>query len=417
MAKKKMEHGLLSVGQRISKVAQRWFLMEPLLFSMYCTQVLTENRRLNVAMRTGAGKIEYNPEILDCMGDRELDDRLKVEALRIVLKHPYLRQPFGARPEILYLASNMTILDAMGGPKAFCFQLVPKRIADTMPKGKTFEEYSGMLNRLIPPLPAMETVIESSVESEASEKSESSELSAKVQLWTEGASLWKEDSIMTVDINLIIRAVIVGPANGWGTLSGSFIECVKSSLVAPVNLANILKGFKKTILSQRRELTRMRPSRRYGFGQMGSRYAYSTRVLVALDVSGSVDSEMLSHMLGLINRIFKQGVEDIEVLQFDSELKGEPLPIRNAITSFKVLGRGGTNFQPVADFYMDHPEYDGLIYITDGYAPPPVIPLQYRRLPVTWIITDKDLIPSIAHGWKRAAPQISSHSLLPQYES
>ena len=76
------------------------------------------------------------------------------------------------------------------------------------------------------------------------------------------------------------------------------------------------------------------------------------------------------------------------------------MPIRRAITSFKVLGRGGTDFQPAADFYMRHTEYDGLIYITDGCAPDPEIPAEYRHLPVTWIITDDDLIPTIRHGWK-----------------
>ena len=99
--------------ERISDVAQRWFLLEPLLFSMYCTQALTENSRLHVPLRTGGGKIEYNAKLIDGIDDKELADRLKVEVLRIVLKHPYLRQPFRARPEILYLASNMTILDNM----------------------------------------------------------------------------------------------------------------------------------------------------------------------------------------------------------------------------------------------------------------------------------------------------------------
>ena len=412
MGKKAKPSGPARADIRIGEIAQRWFLIEPLLFSMYCTQVLTENRAMGVPLRTGGGRIEYNPDLIDAMDYNELADRMKVEALRIVLKHPYQRQPFRARPEILYLASNMTILDNMEGPKAFCFELMPQWIVDAMPKGKTFEEYYGLLNRLIPPIPVSVEVsigIDMSVDGGGdTDKNEDSDgsgsdddsISIQMQLWIEAASLWEEDSIMTVDINLIIQAVMAGPSKGWGTLPANFIECVKASLVPPIDVANILKGFKKSILSQRRDLTRMRPSRRYGFEQMGSKYAYTTRVLVALDVSGSVDSEMLSRMLGMINRIFKQGVERIDVLQFDTELKGDPLPIRKAIHTFKVLGRGGTDFQPAADFYMAHPEYDGLIYITDGYAPDPKIPPEYRSLPVTWIITDDDLIPSIKHGWK-----------------
>ena len=396
---------------RIADVAQRWFLVDPLLFSMYCTQVLTANRTMGVAMRTGGGRIEYNPDLIDVMDDEELSDRLRVEALRIVLKHPYQRQPFRARPEILYLASNMTILDNMGGPKAFCFEPVPQWIVEAMPKGKTFEEYYGLLNRLIPPVKVNVEISISIGMSAADDADDAGDgggadgqsaqtLSIELQKWSEASALWAEDSIMEIDINLIIQTVMAGPGKGWGSLPVSFIKCVKASLVPPIDVANILKGFKKSILSQRRDLTRMRPSRRYGFEQMGSKYAYTTRVLVALDVSGSVDSEMLSRMLGLINRIFKQGVERIDVLQFDTRLTGPPEPIRKAINTFKVLGRGGTDFQPAADYYMAHREYDGLIYITDGVAPDPVIPAEYSRLPVTWIITDDDLIPSIKHGWK-----------------
>ncbi len=463
MAKKKAGKVPLRADQRISDVAQRWFLLEPLLFSVYCTHVLTENSSLEVPLRSGRGRIEYNAGMVDAMEDRELADRLKVEALRILLKHPYLRQPFRARPEILYLSSNMTILDNMGGPLAFCFELVPQFIEEAMPAGKTFEEYYCLLNRLIPQLQQEEKAPSSQMSdnsdnpddsddsdnsedsedsedsgksgnskesgnsdnseecdssgnskecdnSEESDKSgnsedsgdsENSELSKNMKLWATAASQWEEDSIMTVDINMIIQvAAAAGSSKLWGSLSADFVEFVKASLVPPIDVANILKGFKKSILSNNRVLTRMRPSRRYGFAQMGSKYPYTTRVLVALDVSGSVDSDMLSRMLAMINRIFKQGVKQIDVIQFDANLTGPPETIRKTISSFKVTGRGGTDFQPAADFYISHPEYDGLIYITDGIAPNPVIPKKFSKLPVTWIITDEDLIPSIRHGWK-----------------
>lgn len=398
MARKKREIRPKLPEERISDVAQHWFLVEPLLFSTYCTHALIENGNLHIPLRTGEGKIEFNPALIEGMSDQELADRLKVEALRILLKHPYLRQPFRARPEILYLASNMTILDNMEANDAFCFELVPQGIVEKLPQGKTFEEYYGLLNHLIPPPPPQAPDNSTQLREEASSTGkEASDL--PIQLWAEAASTWEEDSIMVVDINILIRTIMAGPAKGWGTIPGKFVECIKASLLPPVDIANLLKGFKKSILSQRRNLTRMRPSRRYGFEQMGSRYAYTTKVLVALDVSGSVSSDMLSRMLGLINRIFKQGVENIDVLQFDSELKGAPQPIRKAINTFKVLGRGGTDFQPAADFYMAHPEYDGLIYITDGEAPDPVIPPEHRHLPVTWFITDDDLIPTLRHSW------------------
>lgn len=399
--------------ERISSIAQRWFLVEPLLFSVYCTQKLSDNVRLGLPFRTGKGKIEFNPILIGLIkDDLALESYLKVEALRILLKHPYQRQPYRARPEILYLASNMTILDSMG-KAAFRFELVPEWIVKKMPSGKTFEEYYVLLNKLLPPLVSETNFDDEKGLGEIGENSEadaknsddssegvSPELSEQLVQWAQGAAWWWEDSLMESEINLLIRSVTEASAKGWGTLPANFVEIIKASLEPPLNIANLLKGFKKSILSQRRDLTRMRPSRRYGFEQMGSKYAYTTNVLVAMDVSGSVDSLMLSRMLGMINRIFKQGVEKIDVIQFDTELKGPPCPIRRVINTFKVLGRGGTDFQPAADFYFAHPEYDGLIYITDGLAPVPVPPVEFRKKAVTWIVIKDDLSPCIRHGWR-----------------
>lgn len=48
------------------------------------------------------------------------------------------------------------------------------------------------------------------------------------------------------------------------------------------------------------------------------------------------------------------------------------------------MGRGGTDFQEVIDYYKEHKEYDGLIIFTDGYAPIPKIPPNRKIL---WVHT------------------------------
>ena len=49
-------------------------------------------------------------------------------------------------------------------------------------------------------------------------------------------------------------------------------------------------------------------------------------------------------------------------------LQGEPISFKKRQTSFNISGRGGTDFQPVFDYAKNHPEYDGVIIFTDGYA-------------------------------------------------
>ena len=150
----------------------------------------------------------------------------------------------------------------------------------------------------------------------------------------------------------------------------------------------MLRGFRTSVLSEKRRLTRMRPSRRFGFMQLGSRRESSANLIVAVDVSGSVSDNSLQKFFSVINRFFKYGINKLDIIQFDSQITGKPLSIDKARTEVKILGRGGTNFQPVADYYCAHPEYDGLICFTDGHAPKPVFNTK-RLIDVLWVMCGK----------------------------
>ena len=119
---------------------------------------------------------------------------------------------------------------------------------------------------------------------------------------------------------------------------------------------------------------------------MGSRYSFTTSLLVAVDVSGSVSSGDLQRFFSVINSFFKYGIKSIDVIQFDCEVKEEILTLKKARKKVKVLGRGGTDFQPPVDFYESHKEYDGLIVCTDGRASCPTRKTSRRIL---WMLTDE----------------------------
>ena len=102
----------------------------------------------------------------------------------------------------------------------------------------------------------------------------------------------------------------------------------------------------------------MKPNRRYGFLYLGSRYDFTTRLLFAVDVSGSMSSQDLARGFSVINRFFEYGVETIDVIQFDTEIHGAPLTLKRAMRDVKVIGRGGTSFAPVIAFLDEHGDYD-----------------------------------------------------------
>ncbi|MBQ6079876.1 MAG: hypothetical protein IJK93_06315 [Muribaculaceae bacterium] len=374
----------MTVGERIKAISQDWFLTEPLMFAVLCTHALKRNDNMGCDMRCGKGLIEYNPERLEHFDDNQLGLRLKAEVLRIILKHPYQRQPYNPRRDVMRLSSDLTLCDNLEGMDTV--GLEPPSIFN-VPRDQAFEQYYSLMAGQI-------MQIEQDADGEGIPMDMGGEgngegngdLTDSLLDADAGASLWEEDELMSEKVNHEIETA--QRCNQWGSLSGDLRTLIESTLISKQNFRAILSQFRASILSTKRHLTRMRPNRRYGFDAMGSQYAYSTRLLVAVDVSGSVPDEDIKKFLAVINRFFKQGIEQIEVIEFDSKITTEkPVLLKQATNNIRVTGRGGTDFQPAIDFYYEHEEYDGLVFLTDGYAPTPKLPDDKRHKPLAWILT------------------------------
>lgn len=373
----------MTVGERIKTISQDWFLTEPLIFAVLCTHALKRNDNMGCDMRCGKGLIEYNPERLEHFDDNQLALRLKAEVVRIILKHPYQRQPYNPRRDVMRLSSDLTLCDNLEGMDTI--GLEPPRVFD-IPRNQAFEQYYSLMAGQVMQLEQDADGNGIPLPGDMPGDGEGGDLTDDLLEADAGASLWDEDELMTEKVNHEIETA--KRCNQWGSLSGDLRALIESTLVSKQNFRAILSQFRATILSTKRHLTRMRPNRRYGFDAMGSQYAYSTRLLVAVDVSGSVPDEDIKKFLAVINRFFKQGIESIEVIQFDSDITTEkPVLLKQAANSIRVIGRGGTNFQPAIDFYYEHEEYDGLVFLTDGYAPVPKLPDDKRHKPLAWILT------------------------------
>ena len=420
----------MGVIDRIKKIGERWFLTEPLLFAVYCSHEFCENDLLNVAMRTGNRKVEISPRLLDKVTDVTLTEFLKIEMFRILLKHPYQRQPPFASKPLLTRASNATIADVYEISQAVKNQMSGTEL--DLPCGLCFEEYYNLLKEMAMPIFGSRELqnnggdLSMQQDERASEKSKANGNGDKINVGgsaqseehqdgeksgmqsgsSQGnnsrnslgksdtqnerdaqiAELWDEDESACCDINGFIE--IAEASNNWGSISDKLQSIIKASMKVDMDYRKMLSQFKTSVISSKRRLTRMRPNRRFGFEAMGSRYELSTNLLIAVDVSGSITNKSLQFFFSVINRLFKYGVEKLDVLQFDAKIQGEPEPLKKACTTVKIIGRGGTNFQPATDYYCAHPEYDGLIYFTDGYAPPPKFNTK-RPIDVLWVLCGK----------------------------
>ena len=208
----------------------------------------------------------------------------------------------------------------------------------------------------------------------------------RVSGW-ENAAEWGPDELRMDQINDRIRTA--AETDSWGTIPGRWKDRILAALRPRLSYRAVLRQFRASVLSVHRRLTRMKPNRRYGFLYLGSRYDFTTRLLFAVDVSGSMSGDDLARGYSVINRFFKYGVETIDVIQFDTEIQGAPLTLKRARSTVEVKGRGGTSFAPVIAFLDKHRDYDGAIIFTDGIAPVPPRP-KNRRTRLLWLFTREE---------------------------
>jgi len=374
--------------ERFEKIAKDWFLMEPFLFQIYCGMSITPNEGMHCAVRSGKGKIEYQPALMSKMDDYNLELLMRSELIRLALKHPYERQPENCSADVVTMASNFVLTEHYPALTSLGLQCADEY---GLPKGEAFEWYAHQLS-------SQENNSSDNKKGDDDESNESigndSQNSAKQSL-AEQSELWEEDQLQQQKMNDLIQST-----THWGSIPEQLREMIEASSRPKIDFRRAFAGFRSSVISSNRHLTRMRPNRRMEFEQMGSVYQLATRLLVAVDVSGSVSSEQLSHFYSLILRFFKYGIEEIDTVQFDTVL-GEVKPIKQKTTKIEVLGRGGTSFQPAIDYAKEH-NYDGLCILTDGYAPAPTIPTGFRT-PLLWVLGDEKQY-RIGSRWMEALP-------------
>ena len=369
--------------KRYSDILEKWFILEPPLFQVLCLHDLKAETQMACPLRSGRKRIEYNPDIVNEMSDEALEEALRAEALRILLKHPYERRPEGCSQRAMGLGSNLVIGDNYAHQR---FKIeTPKEYG--LKGGMNYEWYARQ--------------VEEQQEGSGKGKSDEGEgpgndkteygggdndgdEKGSGEKYRDLAELWEEDDMTAQLINGIIEST-----KSWGSLSGQFAEMLNASLKAKINWRNIFAGFRASIISSKRKLTRMRPNRRTGFDNMGSIRRFDTKMLVAVDVSGSISTKSLKYFYGVINSAFRYGFESIDVIQFDCGVKVVH-SLKKVVKDVAVLGRGGTSFQEPIEYAHEN-GYDGLIILTDGYAPAPRIPEGFKTR-ILWVCESEDCL-------------------------
>ena len=299
------------------------------------TMAVGTTRRVDLALY-------YNPDFVKKMTYTQLRAVLKHEALHVLLHHISRNQYFNYNMKGYNYAADMAINCHIEGlPEG---ALYPKNFQ--LPDNESSEWYYEKLKK------------------EEEEKGESA-LEGKGEL-VDDHEMWGEcdDDIIKEKVrNIAEQAIKSQEAKGWGDISGNLAQQIIAANKPVVNWKREVRYFINQIIMMGRKSTRMRPNRRFGYKNPGSKRDYTSKILVAIDTSGSVSDQELEYFLQELNGMISH--VKVDLLQFDHEIKCEPKPFEKKVKKLGIVGRGGTNVDPVLRM-ADEKQYDGLIIMTDG---------------------------------------------------
>jgi predicted metal-dependent peptidase len=190
-----------------------------------------------------------------------------------------------------------------------------------------------------------------------------------------------ETSLDTLIYHTVKR--LQGRSVTWGSVGGSLKEYLESlELFAPpsVDWRRVLRLFATSAERTYVKSTISRPSRRYGTVP-GVKIKRRTKILVAMDTSGSVSAEDLIIFFRELHHLWRQGAQ-VQVVECDTNI-ARSYPYRGTTPTF-VQGRGGTAFDGPITFANTTFHPDAIVYFTDGFAPAPKVA---SRCPILWLVS------------------------------
>lgn len=159
-------------------------------------------------------------------------------------------------------------------------------------------------------------------------------------------------------------------SRSWGNMSGSGLDSLQE-LIKPAKLPwkTLLRRFLSAFVYDHGpyiENTWSRRNRR-GYPLPGNR-RLNNKIVVAVDVSGSIGSEELNAFFAEVEKIVKDAGQ-LVVIQCDTSIVDTKLRYkRGDYKRIAIHGRGGTNVQPVFDWMKDNGyKKFPVVYFTDGY--------------------------------------------------
>jgi predicted metal-dependent peptidase len=349
-----------------------------------------------------------NPMYFGTLNRKERLGAMIHELYHLLLQHVALRRPENIHPAIwnhaVDLATNSLIVEQFGEDHIAAEWLLPGRVPyDKFPKLQSAEFYLKLIQqdeKLQEAIIAMAEGVECDGDCEncpahplnGGRPAEPSEAGYRCKHQFDDHSKWMpkdangndDESVRELakaKAKEVLESTVekANNSNQWGNIPAEIRKIFYELLKPKVNWKAVLKRFVSHARSTNSQATIKRRNRRYGMTHPGTKRDRFSRILVAVDQSGSVSDAMLLKFFGELMGMAKSSV--VSVIHFDYTVDESSLTKYRkgqAIKPLRTRG-GGTCFDsPVKWANQRAEQYDGLIILTDLEAPYPQRSLMRR---------------------------------------
>lgn len=402
-----------SIINKIDQVITNWFSSDPILLGVWCLMEKIEDTKIktvSIDTRNTSVSFRYNPDFLAKCNDEQLEFIMVSECFKVLLKHPTTRLK---KPKnISNYSSQLTVNELLNKnfpllsddeyfitPEGF--KLKPKMwyeyyFEEVM---KQCDIFNSQMKQMFGSLQGDEKNQNSNQqqsngdsgkgEGEGKNKKDDKNSNGKDENPLKeymnpgnGNEYWEENDLFDANVKNMVDENKSSMKN-WGKYTGDSMSEIIVANTPKISYKEIIRRFNNSIISTKQFPSRMKVNRRYDLAQPGKKREYKSKIIFAVDSSGSMSNDDLMEGLTVINSVCKHA--NIDYVLFDTEIKLIEKKIKKAKKNFKILGRGGTDFQEVCDYANTH-KADGLVIYTDGYAPEPKKP----NTKVLWLMTNSN---------------------------
>ena len=350
---------------------------------------------LGVGRNGNVFKLVYNPDFCKAAGDDVILQALKHEVLHLVFEHLWLDAEMGWKsPQDLHYANIAEDLEVNCYVDKAKLNSNPAVFTGFFPEDFGFDrtlgsrEYFKLVTKnknKFPPPPPQQGSMGGNGSGNCNGMPKPGGLSkcGTHQFWPKDIDKSSADMIRQ-QVEAMVAFAADEVEKNCGTVPGEMAMIVERIRKKAKPVADWRKFCRRYLGNEYTYLTkksRRRESARFP-DAAGTRHQRKSRILVAIDTSGSVSMDEYKEFMGQI--LTMKQAASFRILECDARIQHEYE--FNGKIQTKLHGGGGTSFQPVVDYYINRRhEFDCLVYFTDGYCDVP------KNTPkdTLWVISSK----------------------------